>query len=798
MINMNFQIKSKHYFFFFLFLCSTLFAQQEKNADVYKILGISVEGNVTTDAGAIIAASGLKQGNEIALPGEETNKAIKQLWNRRIFSDVQIVIDNKIGDGVYLLIKVKEYPRMGGIDINGNDEIKTDKIKEKIPIVIGQVITPQDMREVERRTIKLYEEDGYLLAKVKTELVTSEATPNRPTLKITINEGTDVRVEQILFTGNANFSDGKLKGQLDDTEEKKWWKFWKSAKFDRKKYVDDKKKLVDFYRKNGYRDAEIISDSIWYDDSKEKMFIQLNLSEGPIYYFRKITWEGNTIYSDTILNERIGIREGELYNADKLDKNLRQNEQQSDVSSLYMDIGYLGFFIQPEETPIGTDSIDINFKILERNQFRIGHIFIKGNTVTQDRVIRRELFSYPGDIFKRSALIESMRRLQQLNYFNPEKIKPDVLPSNDSTVDITFEVEEKSSSQLNAQVGYSGYYGMVGSLGFTFTNFCLYDPLNGGGGQQLDFSWQFGESSRYQVFSLGFTEPWLYDTPTLVGFQISDTRYNYGVEQRTTGISARVGRRFKWPDDFFQGNWGVTFRKFDVISDPYGYYGKTGKFTQFGINQTITRNSKDSPIFPTTGSEATFLFELYGGPFPGNSDYVKSALTFEWVTPLMKVGTANKLALFLHSEFGVIEEIKENTFIDYYETYRMGGGGLTVATIPLRGYEDQSIGPKNSTSSYPSGKTEAKYSAELRYSVSMDPIPIHLLAFVEAGNVWKDLMHTDPFSLYRSAGIGVRLMINPIGLVGFDYGYGFDNPSYIPGQGSPSGWHFHFQFGKGM
>lgn len=794
----------KKYIFIIILLLSTqtFFGQQNPNVEVYKILGISVEGNISTDAGAIIAASGLRLGDEITIPGEETMKAIRQLWNRKIFSDIQILIETKINDGIYLLIRVKEYPRLRDIIIEGNDEISESKIKEKIPFVSGQIITQNDLSEMSHRIKKIYEEDGYLLAKIKPELKICDSLGTRADLIVNIDEGKDVRIYGISFEGNKNFSDGDLKGEMDETIEKKWWKFWRSNKFDKKKYSEDKKRIIDFYRKNGFRDAEVIKDSIWYDNSKEEMYIKIFVNEGEKYFIRNIDWVGNTLYSDTVLNERLGLKPGDVYNAEKLEKNLRQNEQQTDVSSLYMDIGYLRFYVIPEEIPVAKDSIDINFRVLEGKQFRIAKVDIKGNTKTYDKVIRRELYTYPGDIFRRNMLMESLRRLSQLNYFNPEKLKPDVIPTTtDSTVDISFEVQEKSSDQLNAQIGYSEYYGMVGAVGFTFTNFSIKEPFSGGAGQQLDFNWQFGQGNRYSVFSIGFTEPWLYDSPTLVGFTFSDTKYNYYTEQRTTNISARVGRRFQWPDNYFQGNWTVSYRNYNIIKDTYGYYSRTGRFSQFGISQVIERNSKDSPIFPTTGSSVALLIDLFGGPiFPGNSDYIKTELISEWLTPIMKIKNANRLVLFLHSEFGFVEELKDNTFIDWYELYRMGGGGLTVATIPLRGYDDQTIGPIDNNSAYPSGKIKAKFTAELRFSLSMDPIPIHVLAFTEAGNVWKDLRHTDPFNLYRSAGVGIRLLINPIGLVGFDYGYGFDDTKGIKRGfgGKPSGWKFHFQFGRGM
>jgi outer membrane protein insertion porin family len=782
------------------FSSSSTYAQLNPNVEVLKILGISVEGNHTTDAGAIIVYSGLKVGDEIAMPGEETIRAIRQLYNRKLFSDIQIISETKINNGVYLLIKVKENPRLRDIIIQGNDEISESKILEKVPFASGQVIQQNDLNEIIHRLKKIYEEDGYLLAEIKPELKQVDSLGLRADLIINIDEGPDVRVYGINFEGNNHFSESTLRGVMNETMERKWWKFWRSNKFDRKKYAEDKKLIIDHYRKNGFRDAEIFDDSISYDDKKEKMFIMIKINEGEKYYIRHLTWQGNTLYSDSLLNERLGLKEGDIYNAEKLERNLRQNEQQTDISSLYMDIGYLRFYVIPEEIPFAKDSLDIKFRVLEGKQFRIVQIDIKGNTKTHEKVIRRELYTYPGDIFRRNMLMESLRRLSQLNYFNPEQLKPDVIPTNtDSTINLVYEVQERSSDQLNAQIGYSQTYKMVGAVGFSFTNFNIRDPLTGGAGQHLDFNWQFGQNNSYNVFSIGFTEPWLNDSPTAVGVSFSDAKINImQIDQKTTEVNGRVGRRFLWPDNYFQGTWSASYKYYNIVSDYENRYGgRLGKFAQVGISQVITRNSKDSPIFPTTGSEVSLLFDLYGGIFPGNSDYIKVELTSEWLTPLLKIGNTNRLVLYLRSEFGVIEELSKNTFIDYFELYRMGGGGMLYATIPLRGYKDYSIGPNGTATS---AKIKSKYTTELRFSLSLDPIPIHVLAFAEAGNVWNDFQHTNPLSLCRSVGLGVRLLINPIGLVGFDYGYGFDDPRKRPINldGKPNGWEFHFQFGRGM
>lgn len=444
-----------------------------------------------------------------------------------------------------------------------------------------------------------------------------------------------------------------------------------------------------------------------------------------------------------------------------------------------------------------SDSLDAIIHVYERNKFLIGKVDIKGNTKTKDFVIRRELYTRPGDYFNRAAVIRSLRQLSQLNYFNPEKIKPEPHPESDNkTVDLSYEVEEKSSDNVNASVGYSQAYGVTGALGFTINNFSLANPLEGGAGQILDFQWQFGEGSRYRTFSLGFTEPWLYGTPTTLGVSLYDTRQSYIADYQQTGISLRFGRsHIKWLDDFMRVDYTFRFQDNDVHDNLGNPYYRVGKTTQFAVNQTITRNSTDSPIFPTTGSIVSLSTDISGGPLlPGTVDYHKWLFNADWFTPLFG---SSRMVLYASTNFGYINGFTSDTTIPPIEYFYMGGTGLGyIATIPLRGYDDQSIGDRNASGTIIPGRVMVKHTAELRLALTLNPIPIYILGFAEAGNSYQDFSHADIFQLKRSYGFGARLLINPIGLVGFDYGYGVD-PIY-PNLSEPSGWHFHFQFGKGF
>jgi len=776
-----------------LFSGSEAVAQHSQPDEVLKILGISIEGGSLSDPAAIIVNSGLRVGESITIPGDQINAAIHRLWALRIFEEIEIAVDKKISNGVYLVIKVKELPRFERIEFNGRDELSESDIMKKINLVRGQVLEANETTRIRNEIVKLYEKDGYLLAKVNVSTVPFDSLPGYQIVRVDIDEGSEVRVDHITFEGNEAFSDGALRGAMDNTSEKHWWKFWSSAKFDRKKYDDDKKLVVDFYRNNGYRDAEILSDSIWYSADKVNMNIQIAVREGALYRIRNVTWEGNSVYSQEILNDRLNVHAGEIYNAEKIEKNLRGNDAQSDVAALYLDNGYLRFNLDPQETRVAGDSIDLLIRIYEMNQFKIGHVAIKGNTKTQEKVIRRELDTRPGDFFSRAAIMHSLRQLQQLNYFNPEKLKPDYQLVDDKTVDLSYLVEEKSSDNINASVGYSGAFGVTGALGFTINNFSIAEPLSGGAGQILSFQWEFGEASRFRTFSISFTEPWLFDTPTLLGASLFDTRQIYGYDLEQMGGSLHLGRRFRWPDYYFRGDW-ILSGQHNNVRNGLGVY-QEGITTQISLTQIITRNSVDNPVFPTSGSNIALTTQISGGPFlPGNVNFVKWGFQADWYAPLFN---STRVALYFSSLYGMITPLGSGTGnISPIDMYTMGGTGLGyINTTPLRGYEDQSIGPMVG-GTVVGGKAQTKQTLEARLAISKDPIPIYILGFAEGGNVYESVAKADIFKLNRSAGLGARIQINPIGLIGFDYGYGFDD--VLPLDGKPDGWHFHFVFGRGF
>lgn len=815
----------------FLFLSVNNYAQTQRS---YKILGISVEGNVTADPTTIIANSGLKVGNEIQVPGDQTINAIKRLWSLGIFKpNIEILIDKKIDTGVFLLIKVEEYPRLAEYQLEGNDELDKEEISEKISLVPAQTLKPSEIYRIKNKILDFYREEGFLNATVdpqefsffQSDTSEDEITvlwhniqnpddeyetyydydPDsrrdvvgklraRVLLLFKIEEGEEVSVNKIFFNGNQAFEDDDLKSEFDETEESTWWKFWSSANFKKDLYEKDKELLVNFYRKNGYRDAEILSDTLIYNADKTEVDLGVTVYEGNQYRLRNVDWAGNSVYDNKTLNDRLGFRKGDIYNYEKFNQNLRANETQSDVSALYYDNGYLGFGLETKEIRVGEDSIDVDIKITENKRFKVGSVDITGNTKTKDKVVRRELYTIPGDYFSRSKIFRSIQQLANLQYFNVEKLYQtgvDYRPANDSTVNLVYNVEEKSSDYLNASVGYSGGFGFSGAIGVTLTNFSILEPFQMGGGQILNFNWQFGVGNYYRTFSFGFTEPWFMDTPTLVGFDVFDTRQRYVYDLRQTGINFKLGRRLQWPDNYFYIQGLLKYQYNDII-DGRSFY-QEGKTQQYTLGLTISRTDIDNPIFPSTGSKISLSGEMSGGVFlPGDVDYYKLGLTTDWYR---RIFNSNRLALYFGVDAGFMNELRSGTIIQPFEFFYMGGNGLIIATTPLRGYEDRSVGPRNQNGDIVGGRVKLKYTAEIRAALALEPIPIYVLAFAEAGNTFYNLRLADMFELRRSVGIGARILINPVGLIGFDLGYGFDR-KIVDGQ-DPK-WLFHFQFGKGF
>jgi outer membrane protein insertion porin family len=794
----------------YIFIIATNQAQSQQ--DII-LSAIEVEGNTNTNTEIIVFTSGLKVGSVIN--AGDFSRAVKQLWQSNLFNDVQIYGSDNYQDSIAVTIKVEEAPILTSIQINGNKKVSKSKIDEKLNLRIGQRISDQLLETGRLNILSLYKEEGYLLADVVSSLkmlnndsITFKVKnqENMRKLVIDIDEGRKVKIDDIYFIGNKNLTSWKLRRALKETKKQRWYLFWRSS-FDENKYADDKEKLRAFYQKHGYRDAMITSDSIAYSSDNKKMEIWLNVIEGPKYYYRDFNWEGNDLYTDNQLSQALGLNKGEAFNAEQMQKGIYERAQ-----ALYMDRGYIYSNIVPEITPVGKDSLDINFTVIENHKVYVRNINISGNTRTRENVIRRALRIYPGDVFSREKLIRSQREVWILNYFG--NVIPDVLPVDENNVDLEISVEEKSSERANLNVGYSEEFGLTGGGGLQFMNFRgkgqsfnISASTGLSGRSSSYYNYNAGERSKYHSFSLSFTDPMVNDTPNLIGgslfysFQGASTQYYYPLDIKVVGGALNWGRRFRWPDDFFRGRWGIqiTQKNYDGSQNNLDLY--TGGLTQsVGVNitQVISRDSRDRPEYTTSGSRVMWSTTLSGGLLGGNEDFHKHVLNMEFYTPLI-----SKFVLVNMGKIGAIGSLAskddEISIIPYDERFIMGGNGIPYGNM-LRGYDDNAIGPISSSGSAIGGNTMFKFTSELRFSLSENPT-IYLLAFAEAGNVWANqnmteafyLTRESSFSLKRAAGVGVRFFMPMVGMLGFDLGYGFDD---INGDGQPEGWKTTITFGQ--
>lgn len=772
---------------FVILFCFPLYSQQQKK---YIIADITVEGAVFADPLTIISISGLNKGESISYPfDQKLQKAIKNLWNRKQFSDVQIIADKISGELIFLVIKVKEFSRIAEIVIKNNKAISKEDLMKVINKNRGDIISPYEVYQIQQRIKRKYKDEGLPFARVETELVQSE-TPNYYRLDIIIDEGVKYKVNSITFFGNKYFDNNDLKGAFEETKTKHWWQFWRSAKFEPSNYEKDKELLVNFCRNNGFIDFEILGDTVIYNDKDGTVDIQIYVNEGKKYYVRNIYFLGNTVFPSEILLRRLDFTKGEVYNQEKFQQNLNGNKENTDAMSLYFDSGYLFARNEIQEVRIEPDSIDFYIRIYEGNRVTIRMVDIVGNTKTKDKVIRRELYTYPGDYFNRTAIINSIKALGRLNYFNPETLRPDVKMVDNTRVDIVYRVEERSTDTFNASIGFAGSFGLTGAIGFSFNNFSLLEPLKGGAGQLFNFNLEFGQANRYRTISLGFTEPWLFDDPTTLGFNLYDQRIIYSpIDLRRTGFGLNLGRRLRWPDDYFRVDGGFRVQR-NNVGTGYSSYYRPGVTTEFAVVGSLSRISLDNLFFPTSGSRFSISTDFaLGGLGIGTTDFLKTELKFEINQTVLKINEQPRVVLNVSSNWGYITGLKSDTSINPIELFYMGGTGLSSGfpVTPLRGYPDQSVGPRGG------GKVLARHFAELRFAVSLDPMPIYFYGFVESGNVWSDLNKTDPFNLKRSAGVGVQLFLQALGILGFSYGYGFDKTD---DTGQLSGWRFLFHIGQ--
>jgi len=787
-------------------------AKQSPEARLTAIVSISIKGLQTIDEEELKASLPIKEGSTVRIPGPELSGTMQYLWNLGHFSDISIETAKSGTNRTALTFRVVEHPILDIVTFKGNKKIKVVELEKTAALLTGKTVTEQELVTAANKIEKLYATKGYLTAGAEFKLQKAKKT-NHFLALYTISEGPKVSIDKIIFHGNNAFHQGKLRGVFKETVQNSWWrKIFGSPKLDRDKLAEDKNLLVDFYRNNGYRDARILRDEISYTKNKKGLYLDIYLDEGPKYFIRNITWTGNTkdFATTDILNTTFAIQKGDIYNAKKIEERLNYSQDNTDVSSLYLDRGHLSFRAKLEERVVKPDSVDLVIYITEGEQFQLNAIKIKGNTKTKDHVIRRELHTVPGDMFSRKNVVRSIRELNMLNYFNPETLTPDVDPNNkDNTVDLTYNVEEKQTDTFNASVGYSGI-GFTGALGVTFNNFSLkdifkaeaYKPIPHGDGQKLSFQWQFGDDD-YRTIALSFSEPWAFGTPTSLGFSAFTTSRSYdytddSIDNPNTidqyGANLTVGKRLNWPDDYFSISWKLKY-----LHSKGGFLGFIDEINapeqadEISITQTISRNSIDNLIYPRRGSNNTFSAQLAGGVLPGTVDFYKFTGSSSWFIPLNK-----KLVWNLATQHGYMSTFNDDDYIPYTEYFYMGGSGMSsLQTIPLRGYDDRSLGKQlgGTTSELYGGTVYSKFTTEIRYPLTLSSsASVYALTFLEAGGLWENSSAVNFSDLKKSAGVGMRLYLPIIGQVGLDYGYGFDAVAKDP-EKTKQGWVFLFSFG---
>ncbi len=831
----------------------------------YTIDTITVAGNSHFSAQTIITYSGLRKGQEVQLPGEAVSNAIKKLWNSNLFSDIDIYVTDIKGTHADLEIKLFDLPELKDLKINGVKKGKIDKLIEENKLQSGVKVTENLVTTTKNYLTRKYQKEGFLNTKVhiNTIQVEDSVQKSRVNMVINIDKGEKVKVDNIVFNGNEALSDGKLRASMKNTKQKNFLRVYKRSKYVEGDYKEDLVSLIDKYKENGYRDARILSDTLVVNDNKT-VSLKIDLEEGEQYKFGKINFIGNTVYSDEVLKSILLINEGDTYNGVLLDKRIADNTKPdaNDLTNLYQNSGYLFSSINAVEVNAEGNVIDLEIRISEGKPAYFNSITVTGNEKTNDRVIYREMFTRPGNLYSKADVMRTIRELSQLGFFDAAQLEPQFknVNPNEGTVDIEYSVVETGSSQIELQGGYGGG-GFIGTLGLSFSNFSIknlfnkeaYTPIPMGDGQRLALRLQ--ASRFYQTYSFSFTEPWLGGKkPVQFSTSLSHTKqflYNYETRDadkskrfNITGITLGLAKRLSKPDNYFTLSQAISYQHYNLQNY------NTSLFT-FGdgysnnLSYTIglsRNNTYNDPIFPMGGSsfsvsaKLTLPYSLFN-----NVDYAAlqeeradqedilannptvpqrneaneriseiDQQRFNWLEFYkIKFDVAwynrivDKLVLRPQLQFGFLGAYNQDRGVIPFERFFLGGDGLTGynvdgrETIMLRGYPNQSIQPvdDNNIVTTDGGTIYNRYSLELRYPITLKPAAkIYALGFLEAGNAFNSFRDYDPFNLKRSAGLGVRIFMPAFGLLGIDFGYGFDP---LPGQRTgANGWETHFIIGQ--
>ena len=733
-----------------------------------KVVEVEIKGELNKVAKSLILSTiGLAPGVELSQ--ENVQAAVRHLQGLGVFEDIQIW-GERVAGGIKVIVVVEEYPTLEDVRFKGNKHVKEKDMEESLAFVTGQVIAPKDIARGKQKIIDLYQDKGYLRAEVDGKLFDSE-TEGKVYLQYNVVEGKKVKIRRIRILNAEAVSEGKVKKQME-TKEKKWWR---KGEYKSDTYREDKDKILAFYKSKGYYQADILRDSIYYDETRQNLFIDIQVEEGQKYRMGAISWDGNALFESDFLAERLPIDEGDVYKFSGL-------ELTHLVRTAYLDKGYLDTEVIPQETLRG-DSVDVAFKIFEGEPWKIRRINIKGNTKTREKVIRRELELRPGDIYQQELVQESQRRVYMLNFFKNVEIEPEFgSTDSDRLVDLNFQVEEQPTGQASMGAGYSQRDKLVGQIGLRIPNFR-------GMGQNLDFSWEFG--TRREQFLVGFTEPWLFDTPTSLSvraFLLNQQYFNL-YDRRSKSVNVRIGRRLQ------RLSYSSLSLGYRLQSDSYNDFSnsinesllssgryETRRTSSFEL--TYQRDTRDLAQFPTKGTLFSFRPEIATSFTGGEVDFHSHELRFNYYRPSWW-----KFILSVETKMSVIDGFSkwDDEHLSFFDLFTPGGIDWWDGVV--RGYPDRSLGPRSSGIPL-GGRSMIVLNLEYRFPVAENQV--FGLLFADGGNAWKDLASMSPLDLRRSVGFGFRIMTPMLGMIGFDFGYGFDRRKV---DTNPAGWNTHFQFG---
>ena len=825
----------------------------------YEIADIKVTGADSYEDFVLIGFSGLAVGDKIEVPGDQITKSLKRFWKQGLFSDIKFKATKIEGDKIWLEIALKQRPRVSEIVYSGLKKTEQEDLEVKVGIKQGGQMTPDLADRAKKIITKYLAEKGFLHTEVKVLQVDDAARPGYVKVAVNVNKKDKTRVGQLHITGNKALTNTQINRAMKKTNDNNIVNLFRTKKFVEKEFENDKKLIIEKYNEIGYRDAQIIADSIVQSPTDStRVDVYLTIDEGAKYIFGDISWVGNTVYPYDYLDAVLGIKKGDVYNLSELNKRL--NDDDDAVSKLYTDQGYLFFSVTPVEVRIENDTIDFEMRMYEGKPATINQINIVGNTRVHEHVVRRELYTKPGQLYSQSDIMRSLRELAQMGHFDQEKLVPDLQPNpEDGTVDITYQLETKSSDQIEFSLGW-GATGLVGSLGLKFTNFAIQNLFNPKSyrivpqGEGQTFSINARTNGRYYTSaSVSFLEPWLGGKrpnslsasiffSTQSGYsdryyqayenlynnyyynyaysgnsdylqQLQESEYDPEKYIRTFGLTLGYGKRLSWPDDYFSFYGELSYQLYMMKDWPYMIL-TDGNSHNFALNLQLSRSSIDNPIYTRRGSQFTLGLKITP-PYSlikGTTDEQYAQMTtsekyhlleyHKWkfsgkvFTPLTPDA---KLILMTRAEFGYLGHYNKNVKSPF-ESYYMGGDGMSSYSsysaeyISMRGYQSSSLTPYDPAVGRNMGYVYNKFTMELRYPISLEQnATIWALAFVEAGNCFADLKDYNPFKLKRSAGVGIRLFLPMFGLMGIDWGWGFDP---INGSNQYGGSQFHFILGQ--